>query len=60
MSDDQPDPSGPRFRRVLLKLSGESFSPAGERGIGMAEVLQIARQIQQAAEVRQTSFPSTA
>lgn len=40
----------PRYRRVLLKLSGESFSHAGARGIGMDEVLQIARQIQQAAK----------
>ncbi|MBM4004436.1 MAG: UMP kinase [Planctomycetes bacterium] len=40
----------PRYKRVLLKLSGESFSHAGERGIGMEEVMQIARQVQQAAE----------
>ena len=32
-------PSAP-YRRVLLKLSGESFSHAGERGIAMEEVLQ--------------------
>jgi len=49
MPDTQPTSAGPHFRRVLLKLSGESFSPAGERGIGMEEVLLIARQIQQAA-----------
>ncbi|MEY4179093.1 MAG: hypothetical protein RLY70_2667 [Planctomycetota bacterium] len=41
--------SAPRYKRVLLKLSGESFSRAGERGLGMDEVLQMARQIQQAA-----------
>ena len=35
--------------RVILKLSGESFNHAGERGIGMEEVTQIARQVQQAA-----------
>jgi uridylate kinase len=40
----------PRYKRVLLKLSGESFSRAGERGIGMDEVSQIARQVKQAAE----------
>jgi len=33
----------------VLKLSGESFSHGGERGIGMDEVMHIARQIQQAA-----------
>src|SRR6476469_2504662 len=38
------------FKRVILKLSGESFSHAGERGIGMEEVTQIARQIKQAAD----------
>ncbi len=30
-SVDKPN----RYRRVVLKLSGESFSHAGERGIGM-------------------------
>lgn len=42
--------SQPAYRRVLLKLSGESFSRAGERGIGMEEVLHIARQVQKAAQ----------
>src|SRR6476469_2309887 len=37
-------------QRVILKLSGESFSHAGERGIGMDEVTLIARQIKQAAD----------
>ena len=41
-------PSAP-YRRVLLKLSGESFSHAGERGIAMEEVLHIANQTVQAA-----------
>jgi len=36
--------SRPRFQRVILKLSGESFVQAGERGISMEEVSQIARQ----------------
>jgi uridylate kinase len=35
----------PRFRRVVLKLSGESFASAGQRGISMDEVADIARQI---------------
>jgi uridylate kinase len=38
-----------RARRVVLKLSGESFSRAGERGISMPEVVHIARQTAQAA-----------
>jgi uridylate kinase len=42
------DPA-PRFQRVLLKLSGESFCNVNERGIGMDEVMHIARQINQAS-----------
>jgi uridylate kinase len=38
------------FRRVVLKLSGESFAHAGERGISMEEVVQIARQVHQAQQ----------
>jgi uridylate kinase len=38
----------PRYRRLILKLSGESFSRDGERGITMEEVVDIARQVQQA------------
>ncbi|MEI6658938.1 MAG: UMP kinase [Planctomycetota bacterium] len=37
------------YRRVLLKLSGESFVRQGERGISMDEVVHIARQTVQAA-----------
>lgn len=33
------------YKRVILKLSGESFSPNGERGITMDEVTQISREI---------------
>src|SRR5439155_14049588 len=40
-------PDSPRHTRVILKLSGESFSHAGERGIGMEEVTHIARQVKQ-------------
>ena len=38
------------YKRVVLKLSGESFCPAGERGISMEEVVHIARQVQQAQQ----------
>ena len=41
------DPS-PFYKRVILKLSGESLSRAGERGISMDEVTAIASQIKQA------------
>jgi uridylate kinase len=35
----------------VLKLSGESFAHAGERGIAMEEVVDIARQIHQAEQL---------
>jgi uridylate kinase len=41
--------TGP-LKRVVLKLSGESLSHTGERGIGMEEVVHIARQVKQASE----------
>jgi uridylate kinase len=40
----------PRYRRVILKISGESFSRPGERGLSMEEVTHIARQTKLAAE----------
>ncbi len=43
--------SGPRYRRIVLKLSGESFARSGERGISMDEVLHMAKQIKQAKEL---------
>lgn len=44
-------PAAPRYKRVVLKLSGESFSRGGERGISMEEVMHIAKQIHQATEL---------
>ncbi len=47
---DTPDSSAtPRFKRIVLKLSGEGMCRAGERGISMDEVVHVAKQIQQAA-----------
>lgn len=37
------------YKRVVLKLSGESFAPAGERGIAMDEVVDIATQVHKAS-----------
>ncbi len=48
MSSTTADDQGPHFGRVVLKLSGESFSHASERGISMEAVVHIARQIEQA------------
>lgn len=45
---EQPSPTVQPFRRVVLKLSGDSFTRPGERGISMEEVVHIAREIQQA------------
>lgn len=44
-------PVTPKYKRIILKLSGESFSRAGERGIAMDEVVSISRQIHQAAQL---------
>jgi uridylate kinase len=47
---DTAPPSGPPvFRRVLLKLSGESFCRPGEGGISVDEVSRIARQASRVA-----------
>ncbi len=47
-----PQPDSPetalRYRRVILKLSGESLADAGQRGISNDEIEGIARQIKQA------------
>ena len=40
----------PAYRRVLLKLSGESFCRDREGGITMAEVASISQQIRLVAE----------
>jgi uridylate kinase len=41
---------GPRYRRVVLKISGEGFTHPGERGIAMDSVVHIARQTYEAAK----------
>jgi len=43
--------SAAKYKRVLLKLSGESFSPSGERGISMEEVVHISKQIYDAQQL---------
>ncbi len=50
MDAPSPTPYGPPvFRRVLLKLSGESFCRPGEGGINVDEVSRIARQASRVA-----------
>ena len=41
----------PPYKRVILKLSGESFVPPGQRGISMEEVVDIAGQTYRAAQL---------
>jgi len=39
-----PDSHQP-YKTIILKLSGEAFSPSGERGISMEDVGQVAREV---------------
>jgi uridylate kinase len=48
MPDESDPTSSLRYRRVILKLSGESLADAGGRGISAMEAGQIAAQIQHA------------
>ena len=41
----------PKYKRVLLKISGEAFCKEGQHGIDIDEVQSIARQIKEAASV---------
>lgn len=43
--------AAPKYKRILLKLSGESFSPSGERGISMEEVVHISKEIFEAQQL---------
>ncbi|MCA9189038.1 MAG: UMP kinase [Pirellulaceae bacterium] len=49
-SENLPGARDP-LRRVILKLSGESFCRAGERGISMDEVTSIASQVHAAQQL---------
>jgi hypothetical protein len=40
----------PAYKRVLLKISGESFCREGESGISMSEVASISQQIKEVVE----------
>ncbi|RMG38314.1 MAG: UMP kinase [Planctomycetota bacterium] len=51
MAADAPTPAPqPAYRRVVLKLSGESFCPPGGFGISLQEVSQISQQVRQVHE----------
>ena len=40
------DPLKPKYKRVVLKISGEGFGHSGKSGISIDETLSIARQAQ--------------
>lgn len=44
------DPLTPKYKRVLLKLSGEAFGHNGKSGIGLEETLALAAQIKRLVE----------
>lgn len=45
VADAQSDPPQPAYRRVVLKLSGESFCAPGGSGISLQEVSRVSEQI---------------
>jgi len=47
---DASSDSQPAYKRVVLKLSGESFCRSGESGISMPEVTSISEQIKRVVE----------
>jgi uridylate kinase len=49
--DSSPPTGTPIFRRVLLKLSGESFCRPGEGGLDVDEISKIARQASRVASL---------
>jgi uridylate kinase len=50
MAESEQATATPKYRRVVLKISGEGFVHPGERGIAMDAVLHIARQTYRAAQ----------
>ena len=50
--ESESDNNALRYRRVILKLSGESLADASGRGISGEEAGEIARQIRQAHDSR--------
>src|SRR6516225_8044918 len=50
MDDHSADLLRPKYKRVLLKLSGEGFGYPGKPGISIDETLSIARQAQRVVQ----------
>ena len=45
MTDTHADALAPKYKRVLLKLSGEAFGHGGKSGISLDETASIAHQL---------------
>ncbi len=45
-----PDSLHPKYRRVVLKLSGEGFGHSGKSGISIDETISVARQVQRVVQ----------
>ncbi|HBI42912.1 MAG TPA: UMP kinase [Planctomycetales bacterium] len=50
MDEQAGDSLKPKYRRVILKLSGEAFGHPGKSGISIDETLDLARQVQRVAQ----------
>jgi uridylate kinase len=50
MSESDPPPADRKFKRVVLKISGDCFSKPGERGISMEPITLVAEQTFRAAQ----------
>ena len=50
MDEQAGDPLKPKYRRVILKLSGEAFGHPGKSGISIDETLDLARQAQRVVQ----------
>src|SRR5437764_5095655 len=50
MDDQTADHLIPKYKRVLLKLSGEAFGQSGKSGISIDETLSVARQAKRVVE----------
>jgi len=51
MEDQAGDPLKPKYRRVVLKVSGEAFGTPGRSGINIDETLDLARQVQRGVQL---------
>ena len=50
MEDQAGDSLKPKYRRVVLKVSGEAFGTPGRSGINIDETLDLARQVQRVVQ----------